>query len=240
MAYEVVKRVGSRAYRYRVESYRDPKTGKSKGNWTYLGRYVEPAGDSRSANRRVRISTSDRLIAAFQSLLEESSFDKVTVATIASRAGVSHATFYRNFPNKGSVLVAALMRMKNELNPAAVLHLTSDVAGERAKLRGFLQRLLTRGVNSGLVRAVFEARFSDARVRAFWEQLIKERALIWRTYIGEINAAGLGRGDDPKKLTDTLMVFAQGMLSELALRGRAVAETEIDVLAEIFGRIVFR
>ena len=43
VAYEVIKRVSGRAYRYRVESYRDPVTRRVRGKWTYLGR-VEGEG----------------------------------------------------------------------------------------------------------------------------------------------------------------------------------------------------
>ncbi len=37
MAYEVTKRIKGRDYRYRVEGYRDPESGKRKTRWQYLG-----------------------------------------------------------------------------------------------------------------------------------------------------------------------------------------------------------
>jgi len=46
MAHEVIKKVGRRAYRYRVESYRDPETKKVRSRWRYLG--VAAPGDSAS------------------------------------------------------------------------------------------------------------------------------------------------------------------------------------------------
>ena len=52
MAYEVIKRVSGRAYRYRVESYRDPETRRVRGKWTYLGR-VEGEG-TLSPERKAR------------------------------------------------------------------------------------------------------------------------------------------------------------------------------------------
>jgi AcrR family transcriptional regulator len=50
MAYEVLKTIGGHRYRYTVESYRDPDTGKVKNKWTYAGRADEGA-QSRAARR---------------------------------------------------------------------------------------------------------------------------------------------------------------------------------------------
>ena len=44
MPHDVIKRVGRRAYRYRVESYRDAETQKVRKRWTYLG--VAAAGEA--------------------------------------------------------------------------------------------------------------------------------------------------------------------------------------------------
>lgn len=238
MAYEVIKRVGKRAYRYRVQSYRDPQTGKSKGTWTYLGRYTGPI--ERPQNQSDEDSTALRLIDAFEALLQKVSFDTLTIEAITSRAQVSHATFYRHFKNKRAILFAALLRMKQELNPASVLHVTSDAEGEREKLRAFFHFLLNRGYNSGLIRAVLEARFYDPKIQAFYEQICNERLRIWRDYITELNECGLGRDDDPERMTNTLMTFAQGMLNEVSVRRGAVSSEEIDTVADVFGRILFR
>ncbi len=68
VAYEVIKRVSGRAYRYRVESYRDPETRRVRGKWTYLGR-VEGEG-TLSPERKARPSSRDRLLDAVERLLE--------------------------------------------------------------------------------------------------------------------------------------------------------------------------
>jgi len=67
VAYEVIKRVGGRAYRYRVESYRDPETRRVRGKWTYLGR-VEGEG-TLSPERQARPSSRTRLLNALEELL---------------------------------------------------------------------------------------------------------------------------------------------------------------------------
>ena len=65
MAHEVLKRVGANAYRYRVENYRDPATGKVRGRWTYLGK-APAAGDGAAAPapRRRSSDSRERLLAA--------------------------------------------------------------------------------------------------------------------------------------------------------------------------------
>lgn len=242
MPYEVIKRVGKRAYRYRVESYRDPESGRSKGRWTYLGRYHEPLEtEERKLAEQQENATRDRLLNAFEELLRETSFDEVTIDAIVTCANVSHATFYRHFKNKRAMLIAAIERVKDELNPTSVLRVTSsDVAGERKKLRQFFHQILNRGIASGLVRALLEARFYDPMVHAFWDAFLKLRVQMWSRYIAELNEHGMGHGDDPQRLSALLMMFGQGTISEISLHRGKLTEQDADALADMFGRIVFR
>ena len=115
MSHEVIKRVGARAYRYRVESYRDASSKKVRSRWTYLGRVDRPADDGEPPSvaprtRRRTSETRERLIEAFEFLLETLSFDRVTAGAVAERAGVAHGTFYRYFSDKAALLRAALDR----------------------------------------------------------------------------------------------------------------------------------
>lgn len=50
-------------------------------------------------------TTKNRLQATALDLIAEKGFDQVTVEEIAAAAGVSHMTFYRNFPTKEAVVL---------------------------------------------------------------------------------------------------------------------------------------
>jgi len=95
MAYEVIKRVSGRAYRYRVESFRDPETKRVRGKWTYIGR-VEGEG-TLSPERKARPSSRDRLLDALERLLENHDLALLSTGMVASEAGLAYGTFYRYF-----------------------------------------------------------------------------------------------------------------------------------------------
>lgn len=108
MAYEVIKRVSGRAYRYRVESYRDPVTRRVRGKWTYLGR-VEGEG-TLSPERKARPSSRDRLLDALERLLERYELSSLSTGMVASEAGLAYGTFYRHFRDLAHVVREAMVR----------------------------------------------------------------------------------------------------------------------------------
>jgi AcrR family transcriptional regulator len=108
LAYEVIKRVSGRAYRYRVESFRDPETRRVRGRWTYLGR-VDPA-DAGLPERPAKPSSRDRLLEAVARLLATGDAESLSAGSIAREAGVAYGTFYRYFTDRGHAVREALLR----------------------------------------------------------------------------------------------------------------------------------
>ncbi|MFD3165320.1 TetR/AcrR family transcriptional regulator [Herpetosiphon sp. NSE202] len=52
--------------------------------------------------------TRQRLIDAFNQLMQQKSFDEITVRDLARQAGVNRATFYAHFPDKHAILDAMM------------------------------------------------------------------------------------------------------------------------------------
>ena len=241
MAYEVIKRVGERAYRYEVSSYRDPATGKSKGTWKYLGRYLGPREPAPlKATRHTRATTRERLLNAFVTLLQSTPFEGLTVAALARHARVTQATFYRHFPGKRALRMAALVKLRAQLSPPK-LSASSDPNLERRKIRALIRRRMTHpSMRSGLVRAMLRARFDDPQVSGFFEDILRERRGQLRAYITELNAQRLGYDDDPAQLTEMLLLLGQGLMNEISLRKTALSHQEIELFANVVARILLR
>ncbi len=117
MAYEVIKRVSGRAYRYRVESFRDPETRRVRGRWTYLGR-VDPA-DAGLPERPAKPSSRDRLLDAVARLLATGDAESLSAGSIAREAGVAYGTFYRYFTDRAHAVREALLRHGPSLGDVA-------------------------------------------------------------------------------------------------------------------------
>jgi AcrR family transcriptional regulator len=144
MSYEVRKTIRGRDYRYMVESYRDPETGKVRNRWRYLGK----AGGEVPPRRRVRAAqTQANLTAALERLLGCAPWDEITVHAIAAEAGVTPATFYRHFSSRDDVLQARAKDANDQLDARlTLLHaIASDVDQERARLRAWLFALWASG-----------------------------------------------------------------------------------------------
>jgi AcrR family transcriptional regulator len=237
MAYQVIKRVGKRAYRYEVTSFRDPASGKSKGHWAYRGRYLEAV----DVREQPPTPTRERLLDALAQQLSETSYAETSIGAIARRAGVTSATFYRHFHDKRSLLFALVERTRGQLYPAAALLAGSDPQIERARLKAFIRRVVTHAdIRDGVARAIYEMQFKDRAIDAFWRRFNLERARIFREYVASLNNYRIGYGDDPQTMAAVLTMLAEGVRQAVALRREGLSEAEIELLGEILGRILIK
>ncbi len=238
MAYEVIKRVGRRAYRYEVSPYRDPQTGKSKGRWRYLGRADAAVAAGRAA---AVASTAQRLLDAFAGLIAQHTYAATTVDAIARRAEVTHATFYRHFKSKRALLIAHILRTRSELDFASTFVAGNDPVVERERIKNFLRRVLSHpAIRTGLASAIYEMQFKDRNIAAFWQRFLREREAVWREYLAGLNANGVGYGDDPAAMAQVLTIIAEAFRRRVALEGAPKSDEEVELWGEVVARMLIR
>jgi AcrR family transcriptional regulator len=169
MSYEVLKTIRGRDYRYMVESWRDPETGKVRNTWRYLGK---AGGDAPPRRRLAAAQTRAILAAALARLLEHTPWTEITAQAIAGEAGVTPGTLYRHFSSRDEVLQAcaqdANLRLERHLTQLHVI--ASDVDAERARLRSWLFALWASGVPGS------PARDRSAKRRRAFERYLE---LLW-------------------------------------------------------------
>lgn len=68
-----------------------------------------------TSNARVPVDTGERILAAAASCVVDFGVDRVTLAEIARRAGVSRPTVYRRWPDTPSIVAALLTRHITEV-----------------------------------------------------------------------------------------------------------------------------
>ena len=154
MAYEVIKRVSGRAYRYRVESFRDPETRRVRGRWTYLGRV--DAADAGLPERPPKPSSRERLLEAVSRLLATSDAEALSAGSIAREAGVAYGTFYRYFTDRAHAVREALLRRGPSLGDVVNRfgQPPGSREGERERLASWLREIAaTARRERGVVRA---------------------------------------------------------------------------------------
>jgi len=222
MSYEVRKTIRGRDYRYAVESYRDPGTGKVRNRWRYLGRAQGPAPQRRGRAGETRV----RLAAALERLLARIPWSEITVQAIATEAGVTRATLYRHFSSRDDVREACAKECDARLDAhVAELHqLAPDANSERDRLRAW-----TLALAKDAPRAPIASDWNSQRRRAF-ERYFELLA---------VNAyATVAPRDRPGRAMALALMFEA--LSQRAALGRApVRDGESAALWDAIERLIF-
>ncbi|GAC1402421.1 MAG: hypothetical protein NVSMB64_02250 [Candidatus Velthaea sp.] len=218
MAYEVIKRVGGRAYRYRVESYRDPETRRVRGKWTYLGR-VEGEG-TLSPERQARPSSRSRLLDALERLLELHEIGALSTGMVAHEAGLAYGTFYRYFKDLDHVVREAMLRhgATTERLREVFLGTPGTVDEERDKLSAWVEEIVANAqARPGLLRAWHVASNQDAAVVA--ERQLRFDAMVdnFTDYIERLRGAGLAKVSAPPFNAYALVALITAVVRECAV-----------------------
>ncbi len=247
MAHEVVKRVGRRAYRYRVESYRDPQTQKVRSHWTYIGRVLSrgeslaPGGESPVAHR-APLQTRERLVAAFERLAGRLSYATVTAGMVAAEAGLAHGTFYRYFSDKRAVFTAALERTRDELERARPSFdpPLGTLAEERARVRAWVEAILRKpSLNPGVVRAYFDVLEDDEALRTARRERLRERVAALSAYLERLRASNIIELADPAAIASALLALVDAVFRDAVVSGTAVEGVTVAGVVAVCDRAIF-
>ena len=238
MAYEVIKRVSGRAYRYRVESFRDPETKRVRGKWTYIGR-VEGEG-TLSPERKARPSSRDRLLDALEQLLEKHDLAMLSTGMVASEAGLAYGTFYRYFKDINTAVRDAMMRHSEPID--RMCERFSEPLGTRqteaSKVVAWAEEVLdSASLRPGLLRAWFIASNSDP-------VLIEERRRR-HTLACEAAASYLRRSaaetyvtiEAPEIVAYTILALVESSLRESVISRTPTSKENIAGFAAMISRL---
>ncbi len=220
MSYEVTKRIKGRDYRYRVESARDPQTGRTGTRWTYIGKLEggELIAPARSAARRV---THDEIVAVTAKLLESRDASRVTVAVITHHAGISPGTFYRHFSDRdaafGAALAAVCAKCFEDLPPLDAP--VGSIAVERVRLNGWFVAL-----HRSVLRRRSLRWFLTTSGYEKFEAMIRESGIgndprtVLARYFRALHRAGIARIADAQMLANGVMRMNASIVRDMALQ----------------------
>lgn len=149
-------------------------------------------------DRRVR-RTKQRLHTALMALIEEKSYDKITVQDLIDRADVGRSTFYAHYETKDDLLVSGLERLTADFE----LHMADDPSNADAILPslGLFRHVAD---NLHLFKALFGSSGIDLVMKAGKDTLVG----IARTRIDAQTSSGESSGIPP----DARAAFAAGSL----------------------------
>jgi AcrR family transcriptional regulator len=235
LAYEVIKRVSGRAYRYRVESFRDPETRRVRGRWTYLGR-VDPA-DAGLPDRPPKVSSQARLIDAVARLLSEADAESLSAAAIAREAGVAYGTFYRYFTDRAHAVRETLLRRGSALGDVA-----TRFAGplgsrneERKRVGEWVRNAAAAALHErGLLRAWHAYSNADEALLDSRHSAVEAADTILSAYLSRLNDARISSLASPRSVAYALVALVVAIGRDCALEG-AFSHAKLDGLAALAG-----
>ncbi|HTV73486.1 MAG TPA: TetR/AcrR family transcriptional regulator [Candidatus Acidoferrales bacterium] len=239
MGQEIIKRVGERAYRYRVDRVTDPATGRSRAKWTYLGRLEQgasPPVQDRAAAMRTR------LIDALERVLERTDYRELTADAVASAAGVAHGTFYRYFKDKREAVGAALDRVKETIDRQRPRF--DDRIGtrdeERARVRAWVSSVVHAPIErTGLLRAWYDILSDDLELRTSRDARRQTYHAEFGAYLGRLAAAGIIEPVAEPAFAASLLALFDAIFRAIATEHRVVDQPLVDGVAAVFDRAIF-
>ncbi|OCB32522.1 TetR family transcriptional regulator [Mycobacterium malmoense] len=159
------------------------------------------------SNDRARVDTGERILAAAASCVVDFGVDRVTLAEIARRAGVSRPTVYRRWPDTRSIVAALLTRHVTETMRAAPL-----LGDDRESLVRQIVTVANLLRRDRLVMSVLHSALAPIYIteRLGTSQHMLIDALAARLRVAQRN--GSVRAGDPVQMATMVLLIAQSTI----------------------------
>ncbi|ORB71888.1 TetR/AcrR family transcriptional regulator [Mycobacterium scrofulaceum] len=159
------------------------------------------------SNDRSRVDTAERILAAAASCVVDFGVDRVTLAEIARRAGVSRPTVYRRWPDTQSIVAALLTRHVTEVMREAPL-----LGDDRESLVRQIVTVADLLRRDRLVMSVLHSELAPIYIteRLGTSQHMLIDALAARLRVAQRN--GSVRAGDPVQMATMVLLIAQSTI----------------------------
>lgn len=151
-----------------------------------------------------RTAMQERLQQAMERLLQDgSSFTQVSVEQLAAEAGISRATFYLHFRDKGELVARLMARVTAEIIDAAVLESPETVTREalKASIRAVL-KVYQR--HYAVMAAIVETSAYDEQVGELFHQMMEQLVEVNRRALQRLKQAGRRPAELPIQVADVI------------------------------------
>ncbi len=159
------------------------------------------------SNARTQVDTGERILAAAASCVVDFGVDRVTLAEIARRAGVSRPTVYRRWPDTRSIVAALLTRHVTEAMRDAPL-----LGDDRESLVRQIVTVANLLRRDRLVMSVLHSELAPIYIteRLGTSQHMLIDALAARLRVAQRN--GSVRAGDPVQMATMVLLIAQSTI----------------------------
>ena len=196
---------------------------------------MSPASPPPAATRRTRgrprdPGVEDAALGAARSLLIESGFAGCTIAAVAERAGVGKGTIYLRWPDKESLVVAALAESWEPMADPATDSLRGDLLAITAEVASAFN-----GDAGRLFTSVLGEMTRHEALQKVWVTSIVDS---WDGVMRKVFARGVDRGEmrEGIDLDVAINALLGPVLSISAVRGETITPAQVETFVDIFLR----
>ncbi|MCV7436485.1 TetR/AcrR family transcriptional regulator [Mycobacterium seoulense] len=164
------------------------------------------------SNARAQVDTGERILAAAASCVVDFGVDRVTLAEIARRAGVSRPTVYRRWPDTQSIVAALLTRHVTDVMRDAPL-----LGDDRESLVRQIVTVANLLRRDRLVMSVLHSELAPIYIteRLGTSQHMLIDALAARLRVAQRN--GSVRAGDPVQMATMVLLIAQSTIQSVQI-----------------------
>ena len=181
-----------------------------------------------------REQTRQKLFAALSALMADQGFDAITLAEIASAAGVGRTAVYNHFPDKESLLLGFITH-ETEQYAATLQRALDDIEDPTEQLQTYVRQ------QAALTKVYHLAPGPELRsvLSRGTQQRVREHVMVVEQILRRILAAGIESGAFPEQDLDVTVPLINACLSGRGVpadgpeRDRAIAQTEAFVLRAV-------
>ncbi|PJI93727.1 TetR/AcrR family transcriptional regulator [Luteimicrobium subarcticum] len=181
-----------------------------------------------------RAQTRQKLFAALSTLMTDRGFDTITLAEIASAAGVGRTAVYNHFPDKEAMLLGFITHETTQY-VATLERALQDIDDPVEQLRTYVRQ------QARLKRVFHLAPGPDLRtiLSRPAQSRVREHAVVVENILRHILEEGIARGELPEQDVEVTVTLVNACLSgrvipeEPGARGRAIDAAETFVLRAV-------
>lgn len=194
--------------------------------------------DRRSVDRGDLRRTA--LLEAFDDLLRQRPFASISVAQIASRAGLSAADFNVTFESTSMAAMALMAHLYDDSERAINLIISTDIRPE-VRVRAALTILFDSAETSPhAFKAVVDARAIDPEIGALWDAGIHEFAIMVTGMIDRERSLGVApQGIDSAALASTLIDLNNAAVERHVAAYAPKRDPHIDALTMLWVKAIY-
>jgi AcrR family transcriptional regulator len=180
------------------------------------------------------------LLQALDEFLREGEFDRITIADISARAGVTRSAFYFYFENKAAC-VAALASQMYQQAMAAAGHLFAEDVPPRQRIQEMISGLFAAWEgHQYLYRAMLEASRTSSALRELWDGYRESFTEPVAAMIDRERASGRApAGPDSHTLATVLLELGDRALERLTPDDPLNTSRRAEVLVTIWFRTIY-